>query len=72
MDEGNGSPAIGDPASSWSPIDGPDYANDEMRHFHIARASSEMPDDDYEALLNARVSEAGIALNILMDCGQSG
>lgn len=42
-----------------------------MRFFQIARSSAEMPDDDYEALVNARVSEESIALNILMDGGKS-
>jgi PHD/YefM family antitoxin component YafN of YafNO toxin-antitoxin module len=34
---------------------------------HVATASSEMPDEDYKALRDARVSDESVALNALMD-----
>lgn len=34
---------------------------------HVATASTEMPDEDYKAFRDARVSDESIALNALMD-----
>lgn len=46
---------------------GKDELSDAESPFHISCASVDMPDTVYKALLEARVSEASVALNFLMD-----